>query len=326
MEYTRLGESGLKVSRLALGCMSFGVPGGWSPWTLQGEDAEAIFKQAVELGITFWDTANAYGAGSSEELVGQAMRKFSRREDIVLATKVFFPMHEGAGGSGLSRKAIFEQVDASLERLGTDYVDLLQIHRFDPETSVEETMEALHDVVKSGKALYVGASSMWAWQFAKMQYSARANGWTPFVSMQDQYSLLQREDEREMFGLLEDEGVGSMPWSPLAAGRVARPWGAKGTSRSDVTGDTDFDGRPTVFNTDKAIVDAVGKIAADRGVSMATIAMAWVLKNPVVDAPIIGATKAHHLTDAVAALDIALTDAEIASLEEPYTARPHTFF
>jgi aryl-alcohol dehydrogenase-like predicted oxidoreductase len=326
MEYTRLGASGLKVSRLALGCMSFGVPGGWSPWTLQGGDAEAIFKQAVELGITFWDTANAYGAGSSEELVGQAMRKFSRREDIVLATKVFFPMHEGPGGSGLSRKAIFEQVDASLERLGTDHVDLLQIHRFDPETPVEETMEALHDVVKSGKALYVGASSMWAWQFAKMQYSARANDWTPFVSMQDQYSLLQREDEREMFGLLEDEGVGSMPWSPLAAGRVARPWGAKGTSRSEVTGDTDFDGRPTVFDTDKAIVDAVGKIAADRGVSMATIAMAWVLKNPVVDAPIIGATKAHHLTDAVAALDIALTDAEIAALEEPYTARPHTFF
>ncbi|MDA1362394.1 aldo/keto reductase [Glycomyces luteolus] len=326
MEYTRLGGSGLKVSRLALGCMSFGVPGGWSPWTLQGEDAEAVFKQAVELGITFWDTANAYGAGSSEELVGQAMRKFSRREDIVLATKVFFPMHEGPGGSGLSRKAIFEQVDASLERLGTDYVDLLQIHRFDPETPVEETMEALHDVVKSGRALYVGASSMWAWQFAKMQYSARANGWTPFVSMQDQYSLLQREDEREMFGLLEDEGVGSMPWSPLAAGRVARPWGAKGTSRSEVTGDTDFDGRPTVFDTDKAIVDAVGTIAADRGVSMATIAMAWVLKNPVVDAPIIGATKAHHLTDAVAALDIALTDAEIAALEEPYAARQHTFF
>jgi aryl-alcohol dehydrogenase-like predicted oxidoreductase len=326
MEYTRLGGSGLKVSRLTLGCMSFGVPGGWSPWTLQGEDAEAIFRQAVELGITFWDTANAYGAGSSEELVGQAMRKFSRREDIVLATKVFFPMHEGPGGSGLSRKAILEQVDASLERLGTDYVDLFQIHRFDPDTPVEETMEALHDVVKSGKARYIGASSMWAWQFAKMQYTARANGWTEFVSMQDQYSLLQREDEREMFGLLADEGVGSIPWSPLAAGRVARPWGEKGTSRSDVTGDTDFDGRPTVYDTDKAIVDAVGKIAAEHGVSMASIAMAWVLKHPVVDAPIIGATKPHHLADAAAALDLRLTDEEIAALEEPYTARVHTFF
>jgi aryl-alcohol dehydrogenase-like predicted oxidoreductase len=326
MEYTRLGGSGLKVSRLALGCMSFGVPGGWSPWTLQGEDAEAIFRQAVELGITFWDTANAYGAGSSEELVGQAMRKFSRREDIVLATKVFFPMHEGPGGSGLSRKAIFEQVDASLERLGTDYVDLFQIHRFDPDTPITETMEALHDVVKAGKARYIGASSMWAWQFAKMQYTARANGWTEFVSMQDQYSLLQREDEREMFGLLADEGVGSIPWSPLAAGRVARPWSEKGTSRSDVTGDTDFDGRPTVYDTDKAIVDAVGKIAADRGMSMATVAMAWVLKHPVVDAPIIGATKSHHLADAAAALDLRLADEEIAALEEPYTARVHTFF
>lgn len=326
MEYTRLGTSGLKVSRLALGCMSFGTPGGWSPWTLQGEDAEAIFKQAVELGITFWDTANAYGAGTSEELVGQAIRKFSRREDIVLATKVYFPMHDGPGGSGLSRKAIFEQVDASLERLGTDFVDLLQIHRFDPETPVEETMEALHDVVKAGKARYVGASSMWAWQLAKMQYTARANGWTPFVSMQGQYSLLQREDEREMFGLLDDDGVGAMPWSPLAAGRVARPWGEKGTTRSDVTGDTDFNGRPTVFDTDKAIIDAVGKIAADRGVSMATVAMAWVLKNPVVSTPIIGATKPHHLTDAVAALDVQLTDEEITSLEQPYTARPHTFF
>ena len=226
MEYTRLGSSGLKVSRIALGCMSFGdTSRGFSEWALDDDAAEPIFRQALDLGITFWDTANVYGFGSSEEIVGRAIAKYTSREDVVLATKVFFPMHDGPGGSGLSRKAIMEQIDASLTRLGTDYVDLYQIHRFDPDTPVEETMEALHDVVKAGKARYIGASSMWAWQFSKMQYAAELNGWTRFVSMQNQYSLLQREEEREMFGLLADQGVGSMPWSPLAKGRLARPWG-----------------------------------------------------------------------------------------------------
>ena len=219
MEYTRLGNSGLKVSRIALGCMSFGdTARGFSAWALGEEEAEPFFRQAVELGITFWDTANVYSFGSSEEIVGRAIKKFSRREDIVLATKLHFKMHDGPGGSGLSRKAIMEQIDASLTRLGTDYVDLYQIHRFDPETPVEETMEALHDVVKAGKARYLGASSMWAWQFAKMQHAADLHGWTRFVSMQDQYNLMQREEEREMFGLLADQGVGSIPFSPLGQG------------------------------------------------------------------------------------------------------------
>jgi 1-deoxyxylulose-5-phosphate synthase len=226
MEYRRLGNSGLHVSRIALGCMSFGdTSRGFSEWSLGDEEAQPFLQQAVELGITFWDTANIYAIGSSEEIVGRALKKYTRREDIVLATKVFFKMHDGPGGSGLSRKAIMEQNDASLGRLGTDYVDLYQIHRFDPNTSVEETMEALHDVVKAGKARYLGASSMWAWQFAKMQHAADLHGWTRFVSMQDQYSLMQREEEREMFGLLADQGVGSIPYSPLAKGRLARPWG-----------------------------------------------------------------------------------------------------
>ena len=236
MDYTRLGTSGLKVSRIALGCMSFGDTSRGSAsgrWTTRRR--QPIFRQAVELGITFWDTANVYGSGSSEEIVGRAIKKYTRREDVVLATKVFFPMHDGPGGSGLSRKAIMEQIDASLTRLGTDYVDLYQIHRFDPDTPVEETMEALHDVVKAGKARYLGASSMWAWQFAKMQHAADLHGWTRFVSMQNQYSLLQREEEREMFGLLADQGVGSIPWSPLAKGRLARPWGEQTTARPRTT-------------------------------------------------------------------------------------------
>jgi aryl-alcohol dehydrogenase-like predicted oxidoreductase len=228
MEYTRLGASGLKVSRIALGCMSFGDPSKGRPWTLDDEGAEPVFRQAVELGITFWDTANVYSQGTSEEITGRALRKYTRREEVVLATKVFWPMHQGPGGGGLSRKAILEQADASLARLGTDYVDLYQIHRFDPDTPVEETMEALHDVVKAGKARYIGASSMWAWRFATMQHAADLHGWTRFVSMQDQYSLLQREEEREMFGLLADQGVGSIPWSPLAAGDLTRPWGEGG--------------------------------------------------------------------------------------------------
>jgi 1-deoxyxylulose-5-phosphate synthase len=317
MQYTRLGTSGLKVSRIALGCMSFGdTSRGFNEWALDDEAAEPIFRQVVEFGITFWDTANVYGFGTSEEIVGRALKKHTRRDDIVLATKVFFKMHDGPGGSGLSRKAIMEQIDASLSRLGTDYVDLYQIHRFDPETPVEETMEALHDVVKAGKARYIGASSMWAWQFAKMQHAAELGGWTRFVSMQNQYSLMQREEEREMFGLLADQGVGSIPWSPLAKGRLARPWGER-TQRSE----TDPIGRRFFGDADRPIAEAVQQVAEARGVPMAQVALAWVLKNPVVVAPIVGATKPHHLPDAVAALDIQLSEDEIRTFEEPYM--PH---
>lgn len=316
----RLGESGLKVSRIALGCMSFGdTSRGFNEWALGDEAAEPIFRQAVELGITFWDTANVYGFGSSEEVVGRAIKKYTRREDVVLATKVFVKLHDGPGGSGLSRKAIMENIDASLTRLGTDYVDLYQIHRFDPETPVEETMEALHDVVKAGKVRYLGASSMWAWQFSKLQYIADLHGWTRFVSMQNQYSLMQREEEREMFGLLADQGVGSIPWSPLAKGRLARPWGTQ-TQRSD----TDPIGQRFFASADQPIADAVQSVAEARGVPMAQVALAWVLRNPVVAAPIVGPTKLHHLPDAVAALDLQLTPDEVAAIEKPYTLRPPT--
>jgi 1-deoxyxylulose-5-phosphate synthase len=322
MEYSRLGDSGLRVSRLALGCMSFGdTSRGFNEWSLGDEEAQPFFQQAVELGVTFWDTANVYGIGSSEEIVGRAMQKYSRREDIVLATKVHFTMHDGPGGSGLSRKAIMEQIDASLTRLGTDYVDLYQIHRFDPDTPVEETMEALHDVVKAGKARYIGASSMWAWQFAKMQHAADLHGWTRFVSMQNQYNLMQREEEREMFGLLADQGVGSIPYTPLAKGRLARPWGEH-THRFD----TDPVGRRFDNDSDRPIVEAVQQVAEARGIPMAHIALAWVLKNPVITAPIVGATKPHHLPDAVAALDVHLTDDEIHTVEEPYGPHQPTAF
>lgn len=326
MQSTRLGNSGLKISRIALGCMSFGT-GRSGTWTLASDEAaEPIFRQALDLGITFWDTANVYGIGTSEEMVGRAIAKLTRRDDIVLATKLNFPMHDGPGGSGLSRKAVMEQIDASLKRLGTDYVDLYQIHRFDLHTPVEETMEALHDVVKAGKARYIGASSMWAWQFSKMQYVASLNGWTRFVSMQHQYNLVQREEEREMFGLIADQGIGSLPWSPLAAGLVSRPWGDKSTTRGRENPIVDMFGRPLFQESDKAIVDAVQEVAAARGVSMATAAMAWVLKNPGVTSPIIGATKPKHLSDAVAALDVELTADEIAALEQPYTPRVPTYF
>ncbi|MCW2545549.1 MAG: aldo/keto reductase [Mycobacterium sp.] len=326
MEYTRLGSSGLKISRITLGCMSFGDPSLRLPWSLDDAAADPLFRQAVELGITFWDTANIYGLGTSEEIVGRAIKRHTRRQDVVLATKLFQPMSDSPGGAGLSRRAVMEQIDASLARLGTDYVDLYQIHRFDPATPVEETMEALHDLVKAGKVRYLGASSMWAWQFAAMQHAADLHGWTRFVSMQDQYSLVQREEEREMFGLLAYQGVGSIPWSPLAGGLVARPWGEKTTTRGQQNPETDPAGRPLFLQSDKAIVDAVQQIAADRGVSMAQVAMAWVLKNPVVDSPIVGATKPDHLADAVAALELVLSDEEIAALEGPYTPRLPTYF
>ena len=326
MEYTRLGNSGLKVSRISLGCMSFGAPGTGRDWTLDDNAAEPLFRQAVDLGITLWDTANVYGRGSSEEITGRALRKYGSREDIVLATKLFWPMHGGPGGSGLSRKAIVEQLDASLARLDTDYIDLLQIHRFDPDVPAEETMEALHDVVRAGKVRYLGASSMWAWQFAKLQHAAALHGWTRFISMQDQYSLTQREEEREMFGLLADQGVGSIPWSPLNAGRNARPWGMQGTTRAGSNPGTDMFGNPLWLESDKAIVDAVERIAAGRGVSMAQVALAWVLRNPVVSSVLSGATKPRHLDDAVAALDLHLTGDEVKALEAPYVPRTPTYF
>ena len=323
MEYTHLGSSGLTVSRIALGCMSFGdTARGFNKWALGDEAAEPIFRQAVELGITFWDTANVYGYGSSEEVVGRAIAKYTRREDVVLATKVFFAMHDGPGGAGLSRKAIMENIDASLRRLGTDFVDLYQIHRFDPDTPAEETMEALHDVVKAGKARYIGASSMWAWQFSKLQYTAELHGWTRFVSMQNQYSLMQREEEREMFGLLADQGVGSIPWSPLAKGLLTRPWGGEHTARSE----TDPLHSRFSRDADKPIADTVQHIAEARGIPMAQVALAWVLRHPMVSAPIVGATRPHHIPDAVAALDLHLTDDEMFALEESYSPRLPTGF
>jgi len=319
MDYVRLGTSGLKVSRIALGCMSFGdTSRGFNAWGLDDVAAEPVFRQALELGITFWDTANVYGFGTSEEIVGRAIKAYSRREDIVLATKVNFRMYDGPGGGGLSRRAIMEQIDLSLTRLGTDYVDLYQIHRFDPETPVEETMEALHDLVKAGKVRYIGASSMWAWQFSKMQYTADLNGWTRFISMQNQYSLLMREEEREMFGLLADQGVASLPWSPLAKGWLARPWGER-TLRYD----TDDMAKRNLIDgqSNQAIVAAVQQVAQARGIPMAQIALAWVLANPGVTAPIVGPTKLPHLADAVAALDVTLTAEELEALEAPYTVR-----
>ncbi len=318
MQYTQLGKSGLRIPRLALGTMTYGDPSSTVPsWGAFGwESAAPFYRQAVELGITFWDTANVYSAGASEELTGRAMREFSTREEIVLASKVHFQMHDGPGGQGQSRKAIMEQIDASLTRLGTDYVDLYQIHRFDPTTPMEETMEALHDVVKAGKARYLGASAMWAWQFSELQHTASMNGWTRFVSMQDQYSLVYREEEREMFGLLAHQGVGAIPYSPLAKGRVTHPWGTT-TSRNsnDPVADATF------VDADEPIVNAVETIAASRGVPMAQVALAWVLRNPVVSAPIVGATKPHHLADAVAALGLELTEDEVTALEEHYTPR-----
>ena len=320
MQYTKLGRSGLTVSRLALGCMSFGETGrGFNEWALDDAAAEPIFRAAVEGGITFWDTANGYGLGSSEEIVGRAITRYTRREDVVLATKVFFRMHRGPGGSGLSRRAIMEQLDASLARLGVDYIDLYQIHRFDQRTPVEETMEALHDAIKAGKVRYLGASSMASWQLSKLQYTADLHGWTRFVSMQNQYSLMQREDEREMFGLLADQGVASIPWSPLAKGRLARPWGQQ-TARSD----TDAVARRVLPHDDEPIVDAVQEVAQSRGVPMAQVALAWVLRNPSVAAPIVGATRAGHLTDALGALELTLTDAEVTRLEAHYTPREPT--
>jgi 1-deoxyxylulose-5-phosphate synthase len=315
MEYARLGTSGLKVSRLALGCMSYGDPSTRDahPWALTEENAQPFFKQAVDLGVTFWDTANVYQLGTSEELVGRAIARYSRREDIVLATKVRGRMHDGPGGEGLSRKAILEQVDASLARLGTDYIDLYQIHRYDPDTPVEETMEALHDVRKAGKVRYIGASSMYAWQFAKLQHAADVGGWTRFVSMQNQYNLLRRHDEPELMAMCGDMGVGLMPYSPNGKGRLARPAGEQSDRSS-----TDKVVKAFDSPYDEPVINAVQRLAEARGVSMAQIALAWVLRNPLVSAPIVGATKPNHLPEAVAAIGLELSDEEVQELEAPY--------
>jgi aryl-alcohol dehydrogenase-like predicted oxidoreductase len=323
MEYVRLGNTGLKVSRLALGCMSYGDPTtpGAHEWSLIDDQAQPFFRQAVELGITFWDTANVYQAGTSEEVVGRAIKRYSRREDIVLATKVYGRMHAGPGGQGLSRKAILEQIDASLARLDTDYVDLYQIHRFDADTPVEETMEALHDIVKAGKVRYIGASSMYGWQFAKLQHAADLGGWTRFVSMQNQYNLLRRQDEPELMAMCADMGVGLVPYSPQGKGRLARPWGEQ-SLRSAVDKVVQAFDAPR----DEPVINTVQAVATARGVSMAQAALAWVLTNPIVSAPIVGATKSHHLSEAVVALDLQLTAEEISALEAPYTNAGPSWF
>lgn len=314
MDYTRLGTTGLRVSRIALGCMTYGDPTrGQHSWTLDEDAAAPFFRQAVELGITFWDTANVYQQGSSEEYVGRAVQRYTRREEVVLATKVSGKMHDGPGGSGLSRRAVLEQVDASLTRLNADHVDVYYIHRFDPDTPVEETMQALHDVVRAGKVRYLGASSMFAWQFAKLQRCAAINGLTPFAVMQDQYNLLKREEEREMIPLCADLGVGLVPYSPNGKGRLTRPRGTR-SERSEA----DSVAKAFDADADDPIIDAVEQVAAERGVPMAAIALAWVLRNPVVSAPVVGATKPHHLSDAAAALDLELTDTETRRLEEHY--------
>jgi len=322
MNYVNLGKSGLKVSRICLGCMSYGVPErSQHPWTLNEEQSRPFIKRALELGINFFDTANVYSKGSSEEVVGRALRDFVKRDEVVLATKVHGKMREDPNGKGLSRKAILCEIDASLRRLGTDYVDLYQTHRWDYETPIEETLEALHDVVKAGKARYIGASSMFAWQLCKALDLADRRGWTRFVSMQNHYNLLYREEECEMMALCQAEGIGVIPWSPLARGRLARPWESEpSTARAK----TDGFGRSLYDKTqdvDRAVVERVGQIAKAKGVPHAQVALAWLLHKPAVIAPIVGATKLDHLEDAVAAVSLKLSPQEIASLEELYL--PH---
>ncbi|MYR87555.1 aldo/keto reductase [Streptomyces sp. SID685] len=317
MLYVKLGSTGLDVSRVCLGCMTYGVPErGKHEWTLAEEAARPLIRQALEAGINFFDTANVYSDGTSEEIVGRALKDFAHRDDIVLATKVHGRMRPGPNGAGLSRKAIMTEIDHSLRRLGTDYVDLYQIHRYDHATPIEETMEALHDVVKAGKARYIGASSMYAWEFSKAQYTAERHGWTRFVSMQDHYNLLYREEEREMLPLCVDQGVGVLPWSPLARGRLTRDWGTV-TERSE----HDVFGGKLYQEGDRAIVEAVTRIAGERGVSRAQVALAWLLHQSPVTAPIVGAGKPRHLEDAVAAVELTLSDKEIEELERPYTPR-----
>jgi aryl-alcohol dehydrogenase-like predicted oxidoreductase len=322
MDYVNLGPTGLKVSRLCLGCMTYGVPErGSHPWTLPEDQSRPFFRQAIDHGINFFDTSNSYSDGTSEEFTGRALSEYAKRDEIVIATKVYYPWGKGPNLGGLSRKAIMTAIDASLRRLGTDYVDLYQIHRWDYETPIEETLEALHDVVKAGKARYLGASSMHAWQFAKALYRADLNGWTRFISMQPHYNLLYREEEREMLKLCAAENVGVIPWSPLARGRLTRPWEDEPTSTREQTDEVGKRLYSGTKQADRGVVDRVNALASERGVPPARVALAWVLQNPVITSPIIGASKPHHLQDAVDALTFELTPAEIAALEEPYV--PH---
>ena len=317
MKYVKLGNSGLEVSKICLGCMSFGESGmGTHAWTLNEETSRQFMKKSLDAGINFFDTANVYSLGTSEEFVGRALRDFALRDEVVVATKVHGTMRKGRNAAGLSRKAIMTEVDHSLRRLGTDYIDLYQIHRFDPTTPIEETMEALHDVVKAGKARYIGASSMWAWQFSKAQYVAEQHGWTKFISMQNHYNLLNREEEREMMPLCVDQGVGVIPWSPLARGRLTRDWD-NATSRSE----TDEFGKGLYKHEDQVIVERVAEVARELGAPRAQVALAWVLSKSFVTSPIVGATKDAHIDDAIAACDLQLSVEHIARLEEPST--PH---
>lgn len=320
MQYMRLGKTGLEVSRICLGCMGFGDASRWiHSWVLNEEQSRPIIKKALELGINFFDTANVYSIGASEEILGRALKDFAHRDEVVIATKVHGKMREGPNGAGLSRKAILSEVEHSLRRLGTDYIDLYQIHRWDYDTPIEETMEALNDVVRAGKVRYIGASAMWAWQFQKALYVAERHGWTRFVSMQNHLNLIYREEEREMLPLCRDEGIGVIPWSPMARGRLTRDW-----DETSARQETDEFGRNLYAKTgeaDRKVVEAVAKVAAARGVPRAQVALAWVLQKPGITAPIIGATKLHQLDDAVAALSLRLTDEEIAELEAPYV--PH---
>ena len=317
MKYVKLGNSGLEVSKICLGCMSFGESGmGTHAWTLNEETSRQFMKKSLDAGINFFDTANVYSLGTSEEFVGRALRDYALRDEVVVATKVHGTMRKGRNAAGLSRKAIMTEVDHSLRRLGMDYIDLYQIHRFDPTTPIEETMEARHDVVKAGKARYIGASSMWAWQFSKAQYIAEQHGWTKFISMQNHYNLLNREEEREMMPLCVDQGVGVIPWSPLARGRLTRDWD-NATSRSE----TDEFGKGLYKPEDQVIVERVAEVARELGAPRAQVALAWVLSKSFVTSPIVGATKDAHIDDAIAACELQLSAEHIARLEEPYT--PH---
>lgn len=325
MEYRRLGRSGLEVSTVVLGCMSFGDPDrGNHQWTLDLDASRPIFRAALEAGINSFDSANVYSLGSSEEITGKLLGELARRDEVVIATKVHGEMGPGPNGSGLSRGAIMTQIDASLRRLSTDYVDLYQIHRFDPKVPVEETMEALDDVVRAGKARYIGASSMWTWQFAQLQHAADLNGWTRFVSMQDQYNLVMREEEREMLPYCLDQGVGTLPWSPLARGRLTRDWDAT-TARTE---SDNFGGvlYRQASDSDRRVASAVAAVASERGVSRAQVALAWLLHQEAVTAPIVGVTKPHHLDDAVAAAELKLSEEELGRLEADYVPhRPEGF-
>jgi len=322
MKYVNLGKSGLKVSRICLGCMSYGDPAKWiHGWVLNEEQGRPFIKAALEKGVNFFDTANVYSLGASEEILGRAIRDFARREEVVIATKVHSPMRDEPNGKGLSRKAIMTEIDNSLRRLGMDYVDLYQTHRWDYDTPIEETLEALHDVVKAGKARYIGASSMYAWQFGKALHLADQHGWTRFISMQPHYNLLYREEEREMLKLCAAEQVGVIPWSPLARGRLTRPWNAESTKRLE----TDQFGKTVYGKTaevDRVIIERVTALAKQRGLPLAQIALAWLLHQPVVTAPIVGATKLQQLDDAIAAIDVTLSADEIKHLEEAYSPHP----